>query len=350
MVGDNNSILGKLKETAGQTVADADKASVRQIMIDKAVLKFSAALRSDPSASNQATQDKITKGLELQGLSQAEKVAVAQRALDMIEGKSKPTLTGGFNSQASVTAAPPKKDHVAALGELANRMENTHVGDAERREQARQSARAFIEGKEAEVKGVISRQTPEIQAQAKKIMSGIDNPNVNSAVDGIVHEVIEKAKADIKSGKIQPVPGQNIDLSNINPTPADIEVVKAKAKELIAERLGHATSPAQIQSTLNNIDMGKIYREAANKSLGRFEDWFGKIPTADEALGQAAQGVRGFAQSVQKLYDDRDAEIARIRDMKANDPEAYKNYCNSPAGHVPFAAGECIDAFKAPKR
>lgn len=349
MVGEVNPFLGKLKETAGQNVTDADKASVRDVMVAKAVLKFSRELKADPSVSNQATQDKITKGLELQGLTPAEKVAVAQRALDLIEGKNKPTIFGGFNTAAGgTTPSASGKDHVAELNALQVRMGATHINDAERRAEALKSARAFIMGKEGEVNAIIVKQTPEIQRQAQQIMSKIDSTNVDGAVGGIVHDVVEQARKDISSGKIKVLPGTDISL---DPTPEDIKLVKATAKGLIAERMQQATSPSEIQRVLDNIDMGEIYRTAANKGLARFESAFGKIPTADEALGLAAQGVNAASAQIQQSYADRDAARAELERLKVTNPDQYKAKCEAMTPEqAPILAGVCVDAFKAPKR
>lgn len=331
MTGENNPFLGKLRETAGQSVTDADKANIRQVMIDKAVLKFSGALRSDPSASSQATQDKINKGLELQGLNPAEKVAVAQRALEMIEGKNKPTISGGFN--ASATGGSPNKDHVAALNGLDARLSNTYTNDAERRAEALKSAREFIVGKEGEVRAAIAKQTPEIQAQAQKIMSQIDTMDRN-ALEGVIHDVASRAKLDIS--KL---------------TDTDLTTVRTTAKSLVADGLAKATSPAEIQRVLNGINIGDIYTKAADRSLGRLEELFGKIPTARDGLDQAGQGVRDLSQQVQQSYADRDAARAELERLKVTNPDQYKAKCEAMTPEqAPILAGVCVDAFKAPKR
>lgn len=369
----DGSIVSELRVIAARETTE----SVDSRLLAKANLKIRKALDNDPSASKPETQDKIRQVLNnLQGLNEADKIAAAKIALARIEGGAKPVVASTFNTASGMTT--PARDNAAELRAVQEKLAGTQVNDDELRAQALQKARAFIAGKESEVQGIIEKQKPEIRAQAQAFMARVDSVN-SELVEGTVRDVVSQARLNFSEMStdeitrikeiVKAVAGEKL-AGSLTPqqiedvkryvdsheafkaelTDTDIGVLKARVKSLAAEEIAKATSPAEVQRVVDNLDMNALFHKAADKSLSGLEEMLAKTPTTGEIFQKASQGLGELSRSLEQQQQAQEAERQRIREMKENDPEAYKAFCKDTKNlYNPVVGAECTDALKTPK-
>lgn len=98
----NNSFLDDLKSRGQGAVGLAGLDPLQQRLVNKAMLEVKVALKSDPSASDDETQAKITKALGMAGLNEGAKATVAALTLEKIQGTQQtPNVAQGFNQKSS---------------------------------------------------------------------------------------------------------------------------------------------------------------------------------------------------------------------------------------------------------
>lgn len=283
---------------AAQQPLSADE----KLRADKAWLEIRKNMDKNTSADPQELLEKSSAKWKLTHNAKAHVTMMLEQKL---AGAQTPSpIASDFNRNA---AGQSPEELAARLRDQAAQTRETAAAMPDEREALNNAVQAYVNGtKKSEILDVVKGQTPEIQARAREIAARIDVLSPET-LDGLAQDVADRLGVD--------------------PSRVNADDVRGKAHSIAAENLRAATTPQAMDEAISKIDMNAIYHRAAEKSLRGLDKTLSETPTRAEALGMAADAMKGMAGQIEAMQAQQQREIEAFKNMA---PDALKEACADP--------------------